>query len=150
MTAPYSGRCACGAVTLAIAAEPAATRQCWCRQCQQIAAGGPTHNAIFPAEAVTIHGVLASNTWRAASGNTLTFHFCPSCGTQVYGQSSARPHLKTVRFGALDAGHGLEPEVVIWTDDAPAWAQIDPARESWPQQPPAPSPTTPPLPPSGT
>jgi hypothetical protein len=137
----YTGRCACAAVTLEIAGEPVGTRQCWCRQCQTIAAGGPTHNAIFPVEAVAIAGALAASTWTAASGNTLTFHFCPSCGTQVYAQSSARPHLKTVRFGVINQPHDLAPQVIIWTDDAPAWAMIDPALESWPEQPPAP-PTT--------
>ncbi|WP_408590378.1 GFA family protein [Novosphingobium sp.] len=142
----YTGKCACGAVTLNIGAKPATTRQCWCRQCQTIAAGGPTHNAIFPAEAVAIEGTLGAASWTAASGNTLTFHFCASCGTQVYGQSSARPHLKTVRFGVLDQPHDLKPEVVIWTQDAPDWAQIDPALEQWPQQPPAPATPTAPAP----
>ncbi|MBB3861034.1 hypothetical protein GGQ88_002306 [Novosphingobium hassiacum] len=137
----YTGRCACGAITLEITGEPVATRQCWCRQCQQIAAGGPTQNAIFKGDDVAIAGAPASSQWTAASGNTLTFHFCPSCGTQVFGQSSARPHLKTVRFGVIDEPHGLKPEMIIWTDDAPEWAQIDPALESWPQQPPAPPPS---------
>ena len=136
----YTGRCACGAITLEIAGEPVATRQCWCRQCQQIAAGGPTQNAIFKGEDVEIAGSFASNSWTAASGNTLTFHFCPSCGTQIFAQSSARPHLKTVRLGSIDEPHGLKPEMIIWTNDAPAWAQIDPTLESWPQQPPAPQP----------
>ena len=135
---PFSGRCACGQITLAISGKPISTRQCWCRQCQQIAAGGPTNNAIFKADEVAIAGTLAAATWPAASGNTLTFHFCPSCGSQIYGQSSARPHLKTVRFGALDEPHGLKPEIAIWTDEAPTWAKIDPAMEQWPQQPPAP------------
>lgn len=133
----YTGRCACGSVTLLISGEPIGTRQCWCRQCQQIAAGGPTHNAIFKADDVTVTGNLAASTWPAASGNTLTFSFCPKCGSQIYAQSSARQHLKTVRFGALDEPHGLKPDVVIWTDDAPAWAVIDATLKSWPQQPPA-------------
>lgn len=137
---PYSGQCACGSVRLEITGEPIATRQCWCRQCQQIAAGGPTNNAIFKVDDVAISGTLAHQSWAAASGNTLTFHFCPSCGTQIYGQSSARMHLKTVRFGALDQDHGLKPDIVIWTDDAPAWAVINPALESWPRQPPPPPP----------
>lgn len=139
MTAPYPGRCACGAVTLEVTGEPIGTRQCWCRQCQQIASGGPTNNAIFKVEDVAIEGELAHATWTAASGNTLAFHFCPKCGTQVYAQSSARPHLATVRLGALDAGHGLHPETVIWTEDAPEWASFDKALESWPRQPPAPA-----------
>ena len=138
MTAPYPGGCLCGAVSLTVAGEPIATRQCWCRQCQQLAAGGPTNNAIFKAEDVLIDGALASSTWTAASGNALVFHFCPMCGTQIYAQSSARPHLMTMRLGALDAGHGLKPEAVIWTDDAPEWGTFDTALESWPRQPPAP------------
>lgn len=136
----YTGQCLCGAVTLTIEAESLGVRQCWCRQCQKLATGGPTTNAIFPADAVAITGQTASASWPAASGNTLTFHFCPACGTQIYGQSSARLHLKTMRLGVLDLPHGLRPQMVIWTDDAPDWAVIDPALEQWPQQPPAPPP----------
>lgn len=140
MGGSYTGRCACGQITLSIAADPVGTRQCWCRQCQQIAAGGPTHNAIFPAEAVGVEGELASAEWKAASGNTLTFHFCPACGTQIYGQSSARMHLKTVRLGAIDQPHGLKPQMAIWVSEAPDWAQIDPGMEQYPQQQPIPGP----------
>lgn len=136
----YTGQCACGGVGMAISGDPVAVRQCWCRQCQQIAAGGPTNNAIFPADAVTISGALGHSQWTAASGNTLTFYFCPSCGTQVYAQSSARLHLKTVRLGMFDLPHGLRPEMAIWLDDAPAWAVIDRTMEQWPQMPPPPPP----------
>jgi hypothetical protein len=135
----YTGKCACGAVTLTMSAAPLATRQCWCRQCQTIAAGGATNNAIFPADSVHIEGALASSTWTAASGNTLAFHFCPVCGTQVYGQSSARPQMKTVRFGVIDQPHDLAPQAVIWTADAPAWAVFDPELDHFERQPPAPA-----------
>lgn len=134
----YTGRCACGSVTLSIAGEPVGTRQCWCRQCQQIAGGGPTHNAIFRTEDVTIAGEARSHGYVAASGNTLTQWFCPACGTPVYAQSSARPQFRTIRFGTLDLPHDPKPQVAIWTDDAPAWAVIDPALEQFPQQPPPP------------
>ena len=134
----YTGRCACGKVTLAISGEPVGTRQCWCRQCQQIAGGGPTHNAIFAVADIDLKGEVASGGWLAASGSTLTHSFCPSCGSPVHAQSSARPYLMTVRIGMLDAPHGLRPEVAIWTDEAPGWAVIDPAMERWPRQPPPP------------
>jgi hypothetical protein len=133
----YTGRCSCGGVTLKIEAEPVATRQCWCRQCQKIAAGGPTNNAIFSTDAITMTGEAARSSYVAASGNTLTHEFCPGCGTHVYAYSSARPHLRTVRIGPLDEGHGLKPIAAIWLDDAPDWAFIDPGLERWQQQPPA-------------
>lgn len=138
MGAPYSGRCNCGAVTVTIDAEPVTTRQCWCRQCQRTAAGGPTNNAIFPLDAITITGPLSEYAYVAASGNTLTHLFCPGCGVPVLGRSEARLHLRTIRLGLLDEGHGLRPAMAIWTEEAPAWASIDPALERWPGQPPPP------------
>lgn len=123
---PYRGTCACGAVTADIAGEPVATRQCWCWQCQQLAAGGPTHNAIFRASDVALRGELATRSYVAHSGNTLTQGYCADCGTPVLAQSSARPQFRTLRFGFLEPGHGLAPQMAIWTDDAPAWAIIDP------------------------
>ncbi|SCY76168.1 Uncharacterized conserved protein [Novosphingobium aromaticivorans] len=134
----YTGSCACGAVTLEISGKTLGTRQCWCRQCQQIAAGGPTNNAIFRAEDVRIDGELSTGEWPAASGNTLTFSFCPSCGAQIFAQSSARKHLVTVRIGVIDTPNDLRPEMAIWTEEAPAWAQIDPRLENYPRQPPPP------------
>jgi hypothetical protein len=135
----YTGRCACGAVTLTIAGEPVQTRQCWCRQCQQIAAGGPTNNAVFATENVGTSGELVSHGYIAASGNTLTLWHCPSCGSPIYGQSSARPQFCTVRLGAIDEPHGLRPQMAIWIEEAPDWALIDPALEHFPRQPPAPA-----------
>ena len=138
-TGAYTGRCACERVTLRIDGKPLATRQCWCRQCQQIASGGPTNNAMFRTEDVTITGDVASASWQANSGNSLTFSFCPACGTQIYAQSSARPHIMTMRLGAIDVPHDLKPELIIWAEDAPAWAVFDTRLEILPRQAPAPA-----------
>jgi hypothetical protein len=139
----YTGGCSCGAVKISIDAEPLTTRQCWCRQCQTIAAGGPTNNAIFPLDGITLTGDRAEHAYTAASGATLTHEFCPTCGTQVLARSSARPTMRTVRLGILDEGHGLRPAAAIWLEEAPAWAVIDAELEHWPQQPPPPGATTP-------
>ena len=134
----YTGRCNCGAVTAEISGEPVATRQCWCRQCQKAAAGGPTNNAMFETAAVKIAGPVTAWHYAAASGNTLTMAFCPHCGNHVFAKSSARPQLTTVRIGFLDEPHGLSPKMAIWLSEAPEWARIEPEMETWPAQPPAP------------
>ena len=138
MTAPYTGRCQCGAVTAKISGEPIGVRQCWCRQCQQVAGGAATTNAMFMEEHVALLGELATHAYVADSGNVLTQSFCPTCGTPVCGQSSARLHMRTFRLGFLDEGHGLRPTVAIWLDDAPDWAVINPGMEQFARQPPAP------------
>ncbi|MCB2077897.1 MAG: GFA family protein [Novosphingobium sp.] len=136
----YSGKCACGAVTATIDAQPLALRQCWCRQCQKIAAGGATMNATFPTDAIAIEGEMGTHDFTSASGNTLTQFFCPNCATPIMGRSSGRPHLSSVRFGFLDTGHGLRPEAAIWTSELPDWACLDPSLDAYPEQAPAPAP----------
>lgn len=121
----YSGRCACGRVTLAMDGNPLAVGQCWCRQCQQIAAGGATVNALFPAHAVSIAGETAKHAYAAASGSRVTHWFCPSCGTPLLGQSAAHPDVLAVKLGAIDLPHDLRPGGVIWTSEAPVWAFLD-------------------------
>jgi hypothetical protein len=44
-----------------------------------------------------------------------------------------------IRLGTLDLPHDIKPLMAIWTEDAPAWAAIDPALEQFPRQPPPPS-----------
>ena len=135
---PLTGRCNCGAVTATIAGAPVQVRQCWCRQCQRTAAGQATTNAIFATDAVTISGPLTRWSYIAPSGNELTQSFCPQCGTPVMAQSSARPQFRTMRVGFLDDGHGLAPQVIIWTREAPAWAHFPADAEHHEGQPPPP------------
>lgn len=142
----YTGACACGAVTAKIAAAAAiAVRQCWCRQCQQLAGGSHSTNAMFKTDDVTISGALAAHAYTAASGNTLTQSFCAACGTPVMAQVSARPQFRTMRVGFIMPPHDLIPQMVIWTDEAPQWAVFPEDLERHAKQPPPP-PVTPPAP----
>ncbi len=130
-----TGQCLCGAVTLAIDAEPIATRLCWCRLCQSIAAGNATVNLVFPAEAVRAKGEVRWYESVADSGNAMRRGFCPTCGTPVFSFAEARPHLMIVRAGVLDEASVVQPATIIWTEAAPAWARLDPELEHVPGQP---------------
>ena len=134
----YTGRCACGEVKLTISGSPIALRQCWCRRCQTIAAGSPTNNGMFASEDINLAGQLATRDYVAESGNTITQSFCGACGTPVMAQSNARPELRAIRLGMIDAPRDLRPRMAIWTDEAPEWATIDPALEQHRRQPPPP------------
>lgn len=134
----YTGQCSCGAVTGRISGEPVLVRQCWCRQCQQIACGSATTNTIFQTGDVELKGALTDTVYVAASGNRLTRSHCAACGTQVAAHSSARPQFRVLRLGFIDSPHDLRPSQVVWTAEAPAWAVIDPALERHQGQPPAP------------
>jgi hypothetical protein len=131
-----TGGCLCGQVRFRSTAPPITTRMCWCRLCQALGGGGPTVNAAFPTEAVTVEGETSVYACTADSGNSMRRRFCPACGTPVFSEAEARPHLIFIRAGALDDPELARPVATIWTGAAPSWACIDPAIPSIEGQPP--------------
>jgi len=51
--------------------------------------------------------------------------FCPLCGTPLFSEAEARPHLIFVRVGTFDDPNLANPAMTIWTSSAPRWACID-------------------------
>lgn len=122
----HTGRCLCGQVCYTIDAEPLGARTCWCRDCQRIASGGPTNNALFAPEAVRFAGEIATFTRIADSGNRVERGFCPHCGSQLYSRT-IKPEGGPIRIriGTLDDPELIAPQSVIWASSAPSWAVID-------------------------
>jgi hypothetical protein len=130
------GGCLCKSVRYRSTAPPLAARICWCRLCQYLAAGNGTVNVCFSRDAVTIEGMLSDYRSVADSGNVMHRRFCSTCGTQLFSEAEARPHLIFVRGGTLDDPELARPTSTIWTTKAPTWACIDPKIPSLPGQPP--------------
>jgi hypothetical protein len=132
------GGCLCRSVRYRVRAAPVVTRVCWCRLCQYIGAGSGTVNVCFRTEAITITGELRDYSSVADSGNVMHRRFCPTCGTHLFSEAEARPHLIFVRAGTLDNPGIAKPSITIWTSQAPSWACIDENLPSLPgQAPPA-------------
>jgi hypothetical protein len=119
-----TGRCLCGAVSFKLAAEPLATRICWCRDCQHSSANG-TVNLIVSADHLSTVGELTEYTKTADSGNQITRQFCPVCGTHLFAKVSARPQFRVVRAGNLDDPSSIQPDTNVWVSSAPRWACMD-------------------------
>jgi hypothetical protein len=130
------GGCLCGAVRYRADAEPLATRACWCRFCQYIAAGNAAVSVAFPRDAMIITGDLRDYATVADSGSHMHRRFCPACGVHMFSEAEERPHLVFVRAGTLDDPSIVVPSTVIWTKQAPSWAQIDPRCVQFEGQPP--------------
>lgn len=134
-----AGQCLCGAVSFMLTTEPLATRICWCRDCQHLAANGSV-NLLVHADGLTISGTLSEYTKIADSGNEVTRQFCPNCGTHLFAKSSARPQFRVVRLGNLEEPSAFKPSMNIWAESAPSWACLDSALERVEQQPSPPKP----------
>lgn len=121
------GGCLCGAVRFAVKGRPIRMALCHCTDCQRASGGGHMPNAIFNAADVTVSGETSSYASVADSGNTLTRHFCPTCGGRLFLYSAARPGLIVMAAGAFDDSAWFRPQVVLYTRSKRAWDLSDPA-----------------------
>jgi hypothetical protein len=104
--------------------------------CQYLSTGNGTVNVCFPSAAMHVSGEMRDFQSVADSGNRMHRRFCPTCGTQLFSEAEARPHLIFVRAGTLDDRELIRPASTIWASQAPTWACIDPALPQLPAQPP--------------
>ena len=91
--------CSCGQLHLTIEGEPSRISMCHCLECQRRTGAVISNQARFPREQVTFAGKSTAWMRTAESGNALTFHFCPTCGSTVYWESKGFPGYVAVAIG---------------------------------------------------
>jgi len=95
--------------------------QCHCRDCQRTTGTGHISNARFKREDVSISGETRTFAVKADSGNINTRHFCPTCGSRLFGENSARPGFMNVTVGTIDDTRWFEPQWVFYKKRQPMW-----------------------------
>ena len=123
MTKPpfATGSCRCGQFSYEISAAPTFMVQCHCRDCQKMSGTGHMSIAFFKEGDVACSGETSSFAVTTDSGNESTRHFCPTCGSRLYGVNSGRPGIVTVPVGTLDDSSWFRPERVIYTKHQKDW-----------------------------
>ena len=102
MSKAYTGGCACGAIRYEISAEPMASNDCQCRDCQRKSGTGHGSYLTFPhRKDVKLTGDATRWDMIGDSGNVKTRGFCPTCGSPVYLTFSAMPDLFTIHAASL-------------------------------------------------
>ena len=101
-TDPMTSRraaCSCGQLHLTIAGEPVRISMCHCLECQRRTGAVLSNQARFPRDQITFAGKATAWTRMAESGNKLTFHFCPICGSTVYWENEGFPGIVAIAIG---------------------------------------------------
>jgi hypothetical protein len=62
---------------------------CHCLECQRRTGAVISNQARFPRDQIAFEGKATTWTRTAESGNKLTFHFCPTCGSTSTGGTKA-------------------------------------------------------------
>ena len=110
--------CSCGQLHLTIEGEPSRISMCHCLECQRRTGAVISNQARFRREQVTFAGKATAWMRTAESGNALTFHFCPTCGSTVYWENEGFPGYVTVAIGNFADPNFPAPTIAVWESHA--------------------------------
>ena len=112
----YNGGCLCGAVRFAATGQPYRVGLCHCLDCRKHTGSLFHALAMFPQDAVTVEGPTREFRGR---------HFCPECGSSVFGRSDDEIE---IALGALDAIDQLKPTYELWAVRREGWLPVFPLK----------------------
>jgi hypothetical protein len=115
----FTGSCLCGEVRIVATGRPYRVGLCHCLDCRKHTGSLFHASAIFPEEAVAIEGETQSYAGR---------HFCPTCGSSVFGRSGDEIE---VSLGAFDGPDQLMPSYELWTVRRESWLPPFPLKHSY-------------------
>ena len=94
-------RCSCGQLALTVTGEPVRVSTCHCRACQRRTGSAFGVQARFDRDQVAVAGRSKMYLRTADSGNPVSFHFCPDCGSTVFYSLDQLPDVIAIPVGAF-------------------------------------------------
>ena len=130
-----SGRCLCGKIKFSGDTEIKLMANCHCRDCRA-ATGAAYGTLLFVAEdALHVSGTPKVFRHKADSGADMEKHFCPDCGSQLFGRNSNRPNMVSMRAGVVEQTDLVKPSVNVFLDSKIPSTPIDPELKGFPRMP---------------
>jgi hypothetical protein len=115
--------CSCGQLHLTIEGEPSRIAMCHCLECQRRTGAVISNQARFRLEQVSFAGETTAWTRAAESGNALTYHFCPTCGSTVWENEGFPGHVM-VAIGNFADPTFPAPTIAVWEESRHSWVSL--------------------------
>jgi hypothetical protein len=117
-------RCTCGQLNVTCEGEPVRVSICHCLACQRRTGSPFGQQARWSAENVTIVGAATSYVRVGDAGSTITFRFCPTCGSTVFFEVDKMPGFIAVPVGAFADASFPSPTFSMYEARKHPWVKV--------------------------
>ncbi|HEV7734675.1 MAG TPA: GFA family protein [Candidatus Binatia bacterium] len=119
-----SGGCLCGRVCYESSGEPLFGLLCHCRDCQR--SSGSVGVPVMGVATSTFRVTGETRTYAARGGSRKQAirHFCPDCGSLLFGTPEVVPDIVTISVGSLDDPNVFAPTYAQYARDRPSWGKV--------------------------
>jgi len=111
-----TAHCCCGALRVEVSADPDVVGVCHCGECQRRTCSVFGVGAYFKREHIRTQGPSKIYVRDGQEGRKVRTHFCPTCGTTVFGKADLRPDHIVVAVGAFHDANFPPPTVSVWEE----------------------------------
>lgn len=115
--------CACGTLRVITEGEPYAVVICHCTACQRRSGSPFGVGAYFKGDQVSVEGEAREWTRQGSSGGSLTNHFCPTCGSNLFWTSGLHPDGMGIGVGSFAQPDFPPPIRSVWEDHRHHWIE---------------------------
>ena len=117
--------CRCGQLSATTRGEPVRVSVCHCLDCKKRSGSAFAVQARWPAQQVTIEGASKSWSKLTDSGNRISFHFCPDCGSDVhYSIDGKFAGLVAIPLGAFEDPFFARPSFSVFERRKHDWVDV--------------------------
>lgn len=116
--------CSCGQLRIETLGEPLRISVCHCLACQRRTGSAFGVQARFVRTHVAIQGRSSQYVRTADSGQKITFHFCPDCGSTVHYQLAQSPNVIAIPVGAFADSAFPAPEFSVYESRQHKWVEL--------------------------
>jgi len=116
--------CSCGELELVCEGEPVRVSMCHCLECQRRTGSVFGNQAWFTRQQITsVSGNPTQFTRQSDAGRSVTFRFCPTCGSTIYWEAERAPGLIAVAVGSFADPTFPPPTLSGWEQRRHQWVE---------------------------
>jgi hypothetical protein len=119
-----SAACSCGQLQVTVEGDPMRIALCHCLACQRRTGAVISNQARFRRDQVEIAGNAAKWIRKAESGNAMTYHFCPTCGSTLFWENEGFPGTVNVAIGNFADPSFPPPTIAVWEQSRHPWVSL--------------------------
>lgn len=116
--------CSCGHLQLTASGDPATVSVCHCYDCQKRTGSAFGAQLRFKSEQVITEGEPRTYVRQGDTGASVTFSFCPQCGTTLWWNPEKLEGYSMVALGAFQDGAFGSPDYSVYETRQHPWVQL--------------------------
>lgn len=130
-----TGTCLCGDISFHADGDVPVMANCHCTACRKSTGSAFATIMFMKQDDVAVTGTPKTYQHASDAGNTMTKHFCETCGTPVFTQNSARVGMIGIRAGLIHEQEEFAPKVNVYTSSKMAATVLDDSLKAFDKMP---------------